>query len=64
MTNTAEVFNRKKAEEWLIDDDVNHVMDGDGIELLRDYLTSGFKGYSNLSDSEIKVKYFLRRKNG
>ena len=63
MTAT-KAFNRTEAEEWLIDDDVKYIMDGDGLELLRDYLSSGVKGYSHFSDSEIKVKYFLRHRNG
>ena len=62
-TITPKAFNREEAEEWLIDNDFEYIMDGDGIELLRDYLSSGFKGYSYFTDAELKVEIEQRKEN-
>ena len=48
------LFNRDEAEQFLVDDDFDYIMQTDnGLELLRDYLLIGFKGYSNFTDAEL-----------
>ena len=48
------LFNRDEAEQFLVDDDFDYIMQQDtGLELLRDYLLLGFKGYANFTDAEL-----------
>ena len=48
------LFNRDEAEQFLVDDDFDYIMQQDtGLELLRDYLLIGFKGYMNFTDAEL-----------
>ena len=60
---TPKAFNREEAEEWLIDNDFEYIMDGDGVELLRDYLSIGFKGYSYFTDAELIAEIKQRKEN-
>lgn len=48
------LFDRDEAEQFLVDDDFDYIMQQDtGLELLRDYLLLGFKGYANFTDAEL-----------
>jgi hypothetical protein len=50
----AKVFDREEAEQFLVDNDFEYIMQTDnGLELLRDYLALGFKGYTNFTDAEL-----------
>ena len=50
----AKAFDREEAEQFLVDDDFDYIMQTDnGLELLRDYLALGFKGYMNFTDAEL-----------
>ena len=50
----AKAFDRDEAEQFLVDDDFEYIMQTDnGLELLRDYLALGFKGYMNFTDEEL-----------
>jgi hypothetical protein len=50
----AKLFNRDEAEQFLVDEDFDYIMQTDnGLELLRDYLLLGFKGYANFTDAEL-----------
>ena len=50
----AKAFDREEAEQFLVDDDFEYIMQTDnGLELLRDYLALGFKGYMNFTDEEL-----------
>jgi hypothetical protein len=47
-------FDREAAEQFLVDNDFDYIMQQDsGLELLRDYLLIGFKGYVNFTDEEL-----------
>jgi hypothetical protein len=46
------MFNRDKAIEELVSDDMNTVFNG-GDYYLSSILTNGFKGYANYSDDEL-----------
>lgn len=51
---TDKLFDRDEAEQFLVDDDFDYIMQQDtGLELLRDYLLLGFKGYANFTDTEL-----------
>ncbi len=48
------LFDRDEAEQFLVDEDFDYIMQTDnGLELLRDYLLLGFKGYANFTDAEL-----------
>jgi hypothetical protein len=50
----AKLFDRDEAEQFLVDEDFDYIMQTDnGLELLRDYLLLGFKGYANFTDAEL-----------
>jgi hypothetical protein len=58
----AKLFNRDEAEQFLVDDDFDYIMQTDnGLELLRDYLLIGFKGYANFTDSELVAEIKERK---
>ena len=47
-------MTRDEQEQFLVVDDFDYIMQTDnGLELLRDYLLLGFKGYMNFTDSEL-----------
>jgi hypothetical protein len=50
----SKTFDREAAEQFLVDNDFDYIMQQDsGLELLRDYLLIGFKGYVNFTDEEL-----------
>jgi hypothetical protein len=56
------LFNRDEAEQFLVDNDFDYIMQTDnGLELLRDYLLIGFKGYSNFTDAELVAEIKERK---
>ena len=56
------LFNRDEAEQFLVDDDFDYIMQTDnGLELLRDYLLLGFKGYANFTDAELVAEIKERK---
>ena len=58
----AKVFDRDEAEQFLVDDDFEYIMQTDnGLELLRDYLALGFKGYTNFTDAELVAEIKERK---
>jgi hypothetical protein len=58
----AKLFNRDEAEQFLVDDDFDYIMQTDnGLELLRDYLLIGFKGYANFTDAELVAEIKERK---
>ena len=55
-------FDREEAEQFLVDDDFEYIMQTDnGLELLRDYLALGFKGYMNFTDEELVAEINERK---
>jgi hypothetical protein len=55
-------FNRDEAEQFLVDEDFDYIMQTDnGLELLRDYLLLGFKGYANFTDAELVAEIKERK---
>jgi hypothetical protein len=58
----AEAFDREEAEQFLVDNDFEYIMQTDnGLELLRDYLALGFKGYMNFTDEELQTEIKERK---
>ena len=58
----AKAFDRDAAEQFLVDDDFDYIMQQDtGLELLRDYLLIGFKGYMNFTDAELVAEINERK---
>ena len=58
-------MTRDEKEQFLVDDDFDYIMQtDDGLELLRDYLSIGFKGYMNFTDAqldaEIKERNYIK----
>jgi hypothetical protein len=50
----AKAFDRDEAEQFLVEDDYQYVMQSDsGLEYLRDLLLIGFKGYCDYTDAEL-----------
>jgi hypothetical protein len=50
-------MTREDKEQFLVDDDFDYIMQTDnGLELLRDYLALGFKGYTNFTDAELDAE--------
>ena len=50
-------MTRDEKEQFLVDDDFDYIMQTDnGLELLRDYLSIGFKGYANFTDAELDAE--------
>ena len=50
-------MTREEKEQFLVDDDFDYIMQTDnGLELLRDYLSIGFKGYMNFTDAELDAE--------
>lgn len=50
-------MTRDEKEQFLVDDDFDYIMQTDnGLELLRDYLSIGFKGYMNFTDAELDAE--------
>ena len=50
-------MTRDEMEQHLVDDDFEYIMQTDGgLELLRDYLAIGFKGYMNFTDEELAAE--------
>ena len=59
------LFDRDTAEQMLVDSDVDYIMQTDnGVELLRDYLLIGFKGYCNFTDAELVAEINERKEIG
>jgi hypothetical protein len=55
-------FDREAAEQFLVDNDFDYIMQQDsGLELLRDYLLIGFKGYVNFTDEELMAEIKERK---
>ena len=55
-------MTRDEKEEFLVDDDFAYIMQTDnGLELLRDYLALGFKGYMNFTDEELDLEIAQRK---
>lgn len=55
-------MTREEKEQFLVDDDFDYIMQRDsGLELLRDYLALGFKGYMNFTDAELDAE--IRERN-
>jgi len=47
-------MTREEKELFLVNEDLQYIMQTDnGLELLRDYLLLGFKGYANFTDAEL-----------
>ena len=60
-------MTRDEMIDFLIDSDYNYIMQEDGgLELLRDMLDTGHKGYRHLLDAELRVEVEQRKmmKNG
>jgi hypothetical protein len=56
------LFDRDGAEQFLVDEDFDYIMQTDnGLELLRDYLLLGFKGYANFTDEELVLEVNERK---
>lgn len=50
----AKSFDRDAAEQFLVEDDYQFIMQRDsGLEYLRDLLLIGFKGYCEYTDAEL-----------
>lgn len=47
------MFDREKAIDTLINDDIDSIMNSHYIDTLNFILESGFKGYRNFSDDEL-----------
>ena len=55
-------MDREAKEQLLVDDDFDYIMQTDnGLELLRDYLALGFKGYMNFTDAELDAEILERK---
>ena len=55
-------MTRDEMEQHLVDDDFEYIMQTDnGLELLRDYLAIGFKGYMNFTDEELAAE--IKKRN-
>ena len=55
-------MTRDEKVEFLADDDFDYIMQTDnGLELLRDYLALGFKGYMNFTDEELDAEIRERK---
>ena len=56
-------FDREEAIDYLVENDFQYIMDGDGcgLELLRTYLEDGFKGYGNFTDEELVAEVKERK---
>lgn len=55
-------MTREDMIEFLTDSDFDHIMQDDGgLELLRDILDTGFKGYRHMLDSELRVEVEQRK---
>lgn len=53
-------LTRQEAIEALVDDDINTTSAVDGQEYLYNILKSGFKGYDNFTNRELKEEYSER----
>jgi hypothetical protein len=54
LERDVDAMTREEMEEFLVDNDFDYIMQTDnGLELLRDYLALGFKGYMNFTDAEL-----------
>lgn len=55
-------MTREEMIDFLADSDYNYIMQEDGgVELLRDILDMGFKGYRHMLDSELAVEVEQRK---
>ena len=55
-------MTRDEMIDFLIDSDYNYIMQEDGgLELLRDMLDTGHRGYRHLLDSELEVEVNQRK---
>lgn len=55
-------MTRDEKEQFLVDNDFDYIMQTDsGLELLRDYLALGFKGYMNFTDEELDAEIRERK---
>ena len=53
----AKAFDRDEAEQFLVEDDYQYIMQTDsGLEYLRDLLLIGFKGYCDYTDEELMAE--------
>jgi hypothetical protein len=58
----AKAFDRDEAEQFLVEDDYQYIMQRDsGLEYLRDLLLIGFKGYCEYTDAELIAE--LKQRN-
>ena len=62
LEREVDAWSRDEMEEFLEDSDFDYIMQSDnGVELLRDYLRMGFKGYMNFTDSELITEVKQRK---
>ena len=55
-------MTRDEKEQFLVDNDFDYIMQTDGgVELLRDYLLIGCKGYANFTDAELDTEIEQRK---
>jgi hypothetical protein len=55
-------MTREEMIDFLVDSDYNYIMQEDGgVELLRDMLDMGHKGYRHMLDSELEVEVLQRK---
>ena len=58
----AKVFDREEAEQFLVEDDYQYIMQTDsGLEFLRDLLLIGCKGYCDYTDAELIAELKQRK---
>lgn len=59
----AKAFDREEAIDYLTESDFQYIINGDGmgLELLRNYLEDGFKGYGNFEDEELVAEVKERK---
>jgi len=58
----AKTFDRDEAEQFLVEDDYQYIMQRDsGLEYLRDLLLIGFKGYCEYTDAELIAELKQRK---
>ena len=58
----AKAFDRDEAEQFLVEDDYQYIMQRDsGLEYLRDLLLIGCKGYCDYTDAELIAELKQRK---
>ena len=54
-------MNRDQMIEWLVDNDADYVLQtSGGLEWLRWTLTTGFEGYENMTDAQLREEILER----